>query len=387
MTVARPPAGSGNGTAVSTLQLRSVAEIERLPPPAFLLDGILPERSLCEIHGPPGVGKSFLALDIALCVATGRPFLGRQVDRAPVVYVAAEGSYGIGARTKAWRHARAVTDVVDAYLLTEPVQLLDPRSVQRFVAGVTEQLHELPGLVVMDTLARCLAGGDENSAQDMGLVVAALDRIRADLDCAVLLLHHTRKDGETERGSSALRGAVDTMIGVKGEDGQIRMICEKQKDAAPFETIRLQITPLLDSCVIGTISDVVPISGHLTNLQRDLLQALHLGFPDGEASTSAWKEAAGMAHTSFHRTRTALVRAAYVDHLKVGRSSINRITSAGELAIGAKYQRGANKVPGTSNGLVPPTSPPLGGSGNGTYRRPDELELLDELDDERRRGG
>jgi hypothetical protein len=98
-----------------------------------------------------------------------------------------------------------------------------------------------PSLVVVDTLARCMLGGEENSARDMGLFVAACDRIRMATGATVLVVHHTGKSAHVERGSSALRAACDQMIRLTGEGDYLTVACDKSKEATLFppRTLRL----------------------------------------------------------------------------------------------------------------------------------------------------
>jgi RecA-family ATPase len=86
------------------------------------------------------------------------------------------------------------------------INLLDPER----RAALVEMVRRLePVLLVVDTMARSMAGGDENSARDVGLVIAATDACRAACpSLAVLIVHHTTKDGDTYRGNSALEGAA-----------------------------------------------------------------------------------------------------------------------------------------------------------------------------------
>jgi len=98
-----------------------------------------------------------------------------------------------------------------------------------------------PGLIVVDTLARVALGADENSASDMGRVVAGFDMLKRETGATVLALHHSRKDGGAERGSSALRGAADVMIrceSVAGVTcGGVTLECAKMKDGEAFGTV------------------------------------------------------------------------------------------------------------------------------------------------------
>src|SRR5690606_38221251 len=121
-------------------------------------------------------------------------------------------------------------DVDLIHFLPEPVQLLDP-------ADVTKLLHTIaaydiePSLIVFDTFARCFLGGDENSASAMGQAVESVRRIQTATNGAVLLVHHTRKGDSVERGSSALRGALDTMISMRKHGPLVSLSCAKMKES------------------------------------------------------------------------------------------------------------------------------------------------------------
>ncbi len=84
-------ATGGAVTAATAKQARprftlySVKDLEDLPDPAWLLEGLLPEGGLAELYGKPGVGKSFLSLDWGLSVAADMPWLGRPLSQAEVV--------------------------------------------------------------------------------------------------------------------------------------------------------------------------------------------------------------------------------------------------------------------------------------------------------------
>ena len=95
-----------------------------------------------------------------------------------------------------------------------------------------------------------MVGGDENSAKDVGRFIAAVDELRSVYKCASLTVHHTGKDGEDERGSSALRGAADAMLAPKPDGAGVKLACVKQKDAAPFDPWRLHLEVVQDSCVL-----------------------------------------------------------------------------------------------------------------------------------------
>jgi KaiC/GvpD/RAD55 family RecA-like ATPase len=216
--------------------------LRELPPPEWLVEGLIPAKGLVCLYGAPGVGKSFVALDLALSVIQATTFLSHETNPGPVVYVAAEGSFGLGRRIDGWESAREQRIEDGLFVLPEAVQLLDVASVSRFIE---EAAAVKPRLIVVDTLARCFVGGDENSAQDMGRAIASLDKIARATNAAVLPIHHTTKselgNGPTERGSSALRGAAETMMLLE-RDGKGRVLrCTKQKDAEEFAKLKLSL--------------------------------------------------------------------------------------------------------------------------------------------------
>jgi AAA domain/DnaB-like helicase N terminal domain len=333
----------GNEPTASLVESRfhciSDTDLEQLPQIQFVLAGLIPERSLAELHGPPGSGKSFLALDFAMCIATGRLWNFRNVHRGAVVYVAAEGSAGIGQRSKAWKHVRAFSGSAGVYFVTRPVNLRDRSEIESFVRQVRAQVPEQIKLVVFDTLARCMIGGDENSSRDMGQAIDGADLVRTRLECAVLLVHHTRKDSEVERGSTALRGAVDVMLALKVEDNSGLIVsCEKMKDAPPFERIELELEPVLDSCVITPKTGRHQSGGSLPKNQRLILESLTHHFEEDGAYSGQLQAASGLEAKSFYRAIGPLVREGYVISRKEGRAKRYTIGPAALAPTGDNSQ-------------------------------------------------
>jgi hypothetical protein len=306
---------AGNGRLSSELgrfHLLTVDDLLRLPPLTWLLDRYLPASGLAVLYGPPGAGKSFLALLWSMLIAAGRAWIGHQTQRGSVVFVAAEGGSGLGQRAAAIRDAHEIGDGIGIRFLREPVNLLAPRDVDELLAASSGAALERLTLFAFDTMARCMAGGDENSAQDVGRVIGAADRIRRETGAAVLLLHHTGKDGLAERGSSALRGAADAMFSLKAEENILTLECSKQKDAPAVALARLRLVSVGPSCVIEP--DEATASGPgLTKVERIALEALHAVAQSDGATVSEWL--AGTAHGrnsqlangSFYRARKRLL--------------------------------------------------------------------------------
>jgi hypothetical protein len=237
--LAGPPAESG-------LRVLTRAEMDSIPPPQWLVAGMV-TTGFTVIFGAPSSGKSFLALDWACHAATGTPWFGRQVLHRRVLYVAAEGVSGIPKRIQAWerdRHRRAE----DLLLVPQVVNL---RSATDIAALELEVAQREANLIVVDTFARSMPGGDENAAQDVGMVIHSLDLLAKAQECAVIVLHHTGVDGRRERGSGALRGASDTMVKCEASPGVVKVICDKQKDDEYFSPWQLRMKPVGESVVLS----------------------------------------------------------------------------------------------------------------------------------------
>lgn len=185
-----------------------------------LVAGFLPQGGLCCIYGESGCGKSFLVTDAALHVAQGWEWHGRRVKTAGVVYVAAEGAAGMMKRIVAFRQVRDVDIDSGTPFALVPTSLdlrgnEDLRPLIDTINRAAEGWDVPVGLVVIDTLSRVMAGGDENSPTDMGALVANLEKIRAETAACVCIIHHSGKDATRgARGHSLLRAALDTEISV-----------------------------------------------------------------------------------------------------------------------------------------------------------------------------
>ncbi|NTT26274.1 AAA family ATPase [Pseudomonas aeruginosa] len=224
----------------------NVNDLKALPPPRWLVPGLLVEDSVAAIYGAPESGKSFLALDIAMAVAGGVDWHGRRVTDGGVLYVAAEGASGLGKRVRAWEIDRGIdVGTFPLWLDHGEINLAAERDggVRAFVSDVVEELGPLR-LVVIDTLNQTAAGADENSAKDMGRYIASMKRIRDETGATVVVVHHSGKDpGKGMRGSSSLLGAMDTTVEVI-RDKEMRAITvtvHKQKDAEREPPMRFNL--------------------------------------------------------------------------------------------------------------------------------------------------
>jgi hypothetical protein len=168
-------------------------------------------------YGEPGSGKSVLVGDLGVHVAAGRTWHGRQIKQGAVLYVALERAGVVARRAIALRTEYGLGALPFA-MARGPLDLRTPQAADDIVATM-EQLanrHNCePALVIIDTVSRALAGGDENSPKDMGLLVTNLARIQEGVEAHLLLTHHQPVDGkERMRGHGALLAAADTTVHV-----------------------------------------------------------------------------------------------------------------------------------------------------------------------------
>ncbi|MFD4975619.1 AAA family ATPase [Streptomyces sp. NPDC058424] len=211
-------------------ELLDTGDLDNIQPLEPVVDDLLFRDTLARVYGPSGTFKSFLTLDIAACVATGAPWHGLNTRPEPVVYLVAEGIRGIRKRVRAWEqhHARRMTGVK---FLPRPVQARDPE----WLVLIEACRRLAPALVIVDTQARVTVGVEENSNSEMGVIVDRMEQLRAASGACLLLVHHTGHDEGRSRGATAVKGALQTELGVTRKDDSaagpvITLKVGKQKD-------------------------------------------------------------------------------------------------------------------------------------------------------------
>lgn len=207
-------------------KMAPLSAFDGMPAPGYIIDGLLEDRGLLSIVGDSGVGKSAVVLDMAACIVTGRPWHGRDVRKQNVLYIAGEGVAGAKSRLDAWidSHDDSQSLKENMYIMPEP-QLFGA-SVDHW-AALAYRVRKLNiGLVIFDTLSRMSSGMDENSATDMNKALQTWDRLRRTAKVTVLYVHHTTRGTNHARGSTALKGAVDSEL----------LVLDTREDGRPFAT-------------------------------------------------------------------------------------------------------------------------------------------------------
>jgi len=221
------------------MQLLNFVQASNLPdwePPNELVEGMLIERTMSVVYGDSNTGKSFLVLDMAAHISIGKPWFGKQVKRGAVLYLAAESPKSIQNRSRAL--AEKLDTKLDHLFITDcPIDIFDENGDTKAIVDTTTAIERSFGvtiaLIVVDTLARAMGGGDENATKDMGVLVQHSDMIKDRTSAHIMFIHHTGKDqSRGARGSSALRAATDTEIEVSdpANGGPKEFKVTKQRD-------------------------------------------------------------------------------------------------------------------------------------------------------------
>jgi hypothetical protein len=228
--------------------------------PDFLVDGMLERGSLAMIFGKPASGKSFLAVDLAASIATGRAFQGLKTQKGDVVYIAGEGYRGLKRRFTAWATYHDVSpEEIRVMISRSAVDYRDERAAQELETELIRARKSglAPVLFIVDTLARNYGGGDENSNSDMGKFISVIDQFNVKFGCATLIIHHSgHGENQRARGASALRGALDAEFSCLKDRSAILVQCTKMKDAEEPENLAMS----LKSVSLGSSNDGKQIS-------------------------------------------------------------------------------------------------------------------------------
>lgn len=218
------------------------------------VEGLLTSGSMSVIYGPSNCGKTFFVMDLALHVAWGREWRGLIVDRGAVVYLSLEGAQGVQNRMDAFRLHHECRDL-PFVAMPKPVNLLDDKADVEAVIQLVEYIGQETGLpvrmVIVDTLSRAMAGGNENSSEDMTALIGNCDRIRDATGAHLCVVHHSGKDeAKGARGHSSLRAATDTEIEIKRDPEVTRSIVKvvKQRDLEALDPLAFT----LQSVMLGT---------------------------------------------------------------------------------------------------------------------------------------
>ncbi len=261
--------GAGSSDAVPVLSLDQLRE--QASNVKWLVKHVVPAESIGLMFGGSGTFKSFIAIDLALHIAHGLPWLGKKTKRGTVLIVAAEGGSGLWKRVVAWHRERRL-QWAGAPVYVVP-QALDLGVDSSRVISAAEALGIRPELVIVDTLSQTFSG-EENSAGEVSGYLRELSHwFRETWQAAVVVIHHTGHQAtERPRGSSALRANVDFMFGVFRDEKEMlaTVECVKQKDGDLMDPVSFS----LKVCELAVDEDGDPITSLVATSLTDQASVL-----------------------------------------------------------------------------------------------------------------
>lgn len=203
--------------------------------PSWLIPNVLPAHGTGMIYGESGSFKSFVALDMALCLAHGIPGQwGAPPVKNDVLFMAGEGPVATAKkRWPAWNEWQSIEFRNDhRFIIKDRVPFFTDTDAWEHIKADLAELKAKPALIVIDTLTRLLTGMDENSAKDASMITNFMEQLARYYECTVLAIHHTGKDqNKGARGSSAFYANMDFVISTKLRQGGTELRIRKQKDA------------------------------------------------------------------------------------------------------------------------------------------------------------
>ena len=298
----------------NSLAVLDRAALQRLPKPKAIVEGLLYESTVATFAANGGIGKTAIALDVALCMGTRRRFLGRHVAQGRVLFIAAEGINAFNSRIEAWEQSRGIP-VGSASSNIEFVQgvTMNPATLREL-----GRMHEASrySLIVFDTSAALFNLANENDNAEVSRLYGHLKRIR-DLmpGTCVLVLAHTTEQVDARgrrtskhRGASSFRNDSDTLIvgSGNGDDFQISTRTShggKQRDAAETLILGLHLMPVGPHVVVSDQGE--KDVDHTERLAREFVKRLD---PDLEYSSTSLRLAGGFTSKgSYEFARTKAI--------------------------------------------------------------------------------
>jgi hypothetical protein len=247
---------------MNTFEVRRASELTAQPDEnRWLIEGLWGDQAVGIVGGEPKCCKSFLALDVAVAVASGTPCLRRfPVKRQTrVLLFAAEDALPI-VRRRLFGIARAAQvpfDTLDVHVITTPTLRLDIETDRKRLEQTVIALQ--PGLLILDPFVR-LHRVDENQAAEVAPLLGCLRNLQRNLSCAVLLVHHARKGaaharaGQALRGSSELHAWGDSNLYLRRKDDRLVMTVEHR--AAPsIADLELELREHGETLALGIVEN------------------------------------------------------------------------------------------------------------------------------------
>lgn len=235
--------------------------MDSIAAPEWLIPDCLPTGAYALLVGASGTFKTFIALDIALSIATGVdfPWAGNWPaigSSGPVLFSVGEGRPEFRKRVVAWEKRYWKGRHADGLVLADPVPLIQ-EDLNPYIDGALAMSEKGYKLVVIDTVGRAMQGTNENAQEYASAFTKMVETMQRELGCAVLALHHTGHDAHRARGSSVFQADADTVLLTEraGKEMTVALSMAKQKDAAEWDRPKLLAMERVDVAIGGRKSD------------------------------------------------------------------------------------------------------------------------------------
>lgn len=209
----REPGSDDEFSASPASRFVWVQDFCALPPKeTWLIKNYLEPDSLSVLFGDSESYKSFLAIDIACHIATGKDWRGNPVKKGVCLFIAGEGGNGLKKRIRAWFEHYQLP-MVNIAISVVPLALCDPKNSKELVADIKTFLQQsqiMPSFIALDTLNTHFGPGDENGTSDMTKFLSGMRELRIATKAHVMATHHCgHGDKSRSRGSIVLHNGID----------------------------------------------------------------------------------------------------------------------------------------------------------------------------------
>lgn len=219
-----------------TFKFLEFKDLRSLPKPEWLLYNVLPTKGVSFIYGPPKSGKTFVMVTIAGSVASENiNWMDFATKHGHVIYIAAEDIDEVARRFIAWAEVNKISDLPNLHFFPCPLALA--KDTPRFMDAIDRRYPDAKiVLFVVDTLAMCSLGVDENTKKDFDAVLGSLETLWRKYNCSVVAVHHSGKNGEM-RGTSSMDGIAYSKIEVSAVENRVALKCKEKRRGRAFDDI------------------------------------------------------------------------------------------------------------------------------------------------------